>query len=400
MPHTPERQGRGRRRLPLGSPTWVAAALLPATVGAEEGGAPHVAVFVIAAVALAALAAVVGTAIEQVGERLGPGPTGLLQSSLGNLPELLVAIFALRAGLTSVVQAALVGSVLSNVLLVLGIAFLGGAARHGAQRFRPEAPRMLVTLLTLAVGSMLVPTLAVKLDTPAVHHSAALSEATAVVLLVVYLASIPFWLQGGPLPAHQARRAKAAVGAAASEPMASARPPTGALDGPRLAAAARPRLASSGPPWPLPLAIGLLGAASVASGFVSDWFVSSLTPATTSLGISPVFTGLVIVAIASNAVENAGGIRFAWKARPDYAISTVLNSPLQIALLLTPVLVLASPAIGRAHLTLVFPPLLVAALAVAVIVVTIVVYDGEYSWLEGAALIALYTATAAAFWWG
>jgi Ca2+:H+ antiporter len=401
MPHTPERPGRGKRRLPLGSPTWVAAALLPATVGAEEGGAPHVAVFVIAAVALAALAAVVGTAIEQVGERLGPGPTGLLQSSLGNLPELLVAIFALRAGLTSVVQAALVGSVLSNVLLVLGVAFLSGAARHGTQRFRPEAPRMLVTLLTLAVGSMLVPTLAVKLDTPAVHHSTALSEATAVVLLVVYLASIPFWLEGGPLPAHQAHGARTTgPPAGARPPVALASPHTAALKGPRASASARPRPASPGAPWPLPLAVGLLGAASVASGFVSDWFVSSLTPATTSLGISPVFTGLVIVAIASNAVENAVGIRFAWKARPDYAISTVLNSPLQIALLLTPVLVLASPAIGPAHLTLVFPPLLVAALAVAVIVVAIVVYDGEYSWLEGAALIALYTATAAAFWWG
>ena len=108
----------------------------------------------------------------------------------------------------------------------------------------------------------------------------------------------------------------------------------------------------------------------------------------------------MIVAIASNAVENAAGVRFAWKARPDYAISTILNSPLQITLLLTPLLVLASPLIGPAHLTLVFPPLLVAALAVAVVVVTVVVYDGEYSWLEGAALIALYVIIAAGFWWG
>jgi Ca2+:H+ antiporter len=112
------------------------------------------------------------------------------------------------------------------------------------------------------------------------------------------------------------------------------------------------------------------------------------------------FTGLVIVALASNAVENAAGIRFAWKARPDYAISTILNSPLQITLLLTPVLVLVSPLIGPSHLTLVFPPLLVVALAVAVVVVTVVVYDGEYSWLEGVALIALYVIVAASLWWG
>ena len=130
-------------------------------------GANDVVRFVLSALAIAALAAVVGQSIEQVGEYLGPGATGLLQSSLGNLPELFVSIFALREGLVSVVQSALAGSVLANVLLVLGVAFLSGGARYGVQTFRPEAPRMLVTLLTLAVGAMLVPTLAVHLETPA-----------------------------------------------------------------------------------------------------------------------------------------------------------------------------------------------------------------------------------------
>jgi Ca2+:H+ antiporter len=148
------------------------------------------------------------------------------------------------------------------------------------------------------------------------------------------------------------------------------------------------------------MAMTMLAVAGVASGFVSDWFVSSLIPATRSLDITPVFTGLVIVALASNAVENAAGIRFAWKARPDLAISTILNSPLQITLFLIPVLVLVSPVIGPSHLTLVFPPLLVAALALGVVVVGVVVYDGEYSWLEGVALIALYVIVATAFWWG
>jgi len=365
---------RRSQRLTVG----IAAALVVATAALDAAGANHVLVFVVAALALAALAALVGDAIEQIGERLGPGPTGLLQSSLGNLPELLVAIFALRAGLTSVVQAALIGSVLGNVLLVLGAAFLSGGARHGTQRFDPEAPRMLVTLLTLAVGAMLVPTLADKLDTPAVHHTAALSDAAAVVLLLVYAASIPFWLSGGPQTGPGPAKSDEAV---APVPATSARTP-------------------SRPLWPLWLGVAMLAAASVGSGAVSDWFVSALTPATRSLGISPVFTGLVIVAIASNAVENVAGIRFAWKARPDYAISTILNSPLQITLFLTPVLVLVSPLIGPAHLTLVFPPLLVAALAVAVVVVTVVVYDGEYSWLEGVALIALYAVVGAAFWWG
>jgi Ca2+:H+ antiporter len=400
-----------------------ATALVLVTGALEAAGAPNVALFVLAALGLAALAALVGEAVEQVGARLGPGPTGLLQSSIGNLPELLVGIFALRAGLTAVVQAALIGSVLGNVLLVLGIAFLTGGARHGAQRFDPEAPRMLVTLLTLAAGATLVPTLASRLETPAAHHTAALSDITAVVLLLVYLASIPFWLSGGPHPVPPAERgplgptasaastsplparpqpgrgAARAEGTAGHATEGTTAPATEGTTAPGRAAAATssPR---RGAPWPLGPAVAVLAAAGVASGVVSDWFVSSLTPATKSLGISPVFTGLVIVAIASNAVENVAGIRFAWKARPDYAISTILNSPLQITLLLTPVLVLISPLIGPAHLTLVFPPLLVVALAVAVVVVGVVVYDGEYSWLEGVALIALYVVVGAAFWWG
>jgi Ca2+:H+ antiporter len=140
--------------------------------------------------------------------------------------------------------------------------------------------------------------------------------------------------------------------------------------------------------------------ASAAAAAVSDWFVSALTPATHSLGLSQTFTGLVIVAIASNAVEHVVGIQFALRAKPEFAMSTTLNSPLQVALLLTPVLVLLSSAVGPQKLTLVFPPLLVAALAVSAIVVVVVIYDGEYTWLEGLALVGLYVMIAASFWWG
>jgi Ca2+:H+ antiporter len=340
-------------------------------------GASDVARFAVSALAIAALAALVGQSIEQVGEYLGPGATGLLQSSLGNLPELFVAIFALREGLTAVVQSALAGSVLANVLLVLGVAFLSGGARYGVQAFRPEAPRMLVTLLTVAVGAMLVPTLAARLETPAAHHTHALSDATAVILLLVYVASIPFWLSGGPT-----RRRQPGPEAAGTQ-----MPPT-------------VETAGQTKRWPLSMAVIVLVLAGASSAAASSWFVSSLVPATAALGITPEFTGLVIVAIASNAVENFAGVRFAWRARSDYAISTILNSPLQIALLLTPVLVLGSAFFGQRQLTLVFPPLLVAALAIAVVVAAVVIYDGEYSWLEGLALIALYAIVAAAFWWG
>jgi Ca2+:H+ antiporter len=366
----------------------------------EVAGAPQVARFIVAGFALAALAALVGQAIEQVGEHLAPGPTGLVQSALGNLPELFVGIFALRAGLTGVVQAALVGSVLSNVLLVLGLAFVTGGLRHGAQRFAPEGPRMLVTLLMLAVAALLVPTLAFRLDTPAGHHAGGLSNATAVVLLAVYAASIPFWLRGGPDRAN-AKAEPAPEGGVEQTSVRSG--PTLDLSPDGLQTAAVPAQAASPPhhlTWPIGLALALLALGSLGAAVVSDWFVSALTSATTTLGLSSTFTGLVVVAIASNAVENAVGIRFALKARPDYAISTILNSPLQAALLLTPALVLVSRVVGPHKLTLVFPTLLVAALAVAVVVVVIVVYDGEYSWLEGVALVALYGIIAAAFWWG
>jgi Ca2+:H+ antiporter len=195
---------------------------------------------------------------------------------------------------------------------------------------------------------------------------------------VVYLASIPFWLQGGP---------QVDPDIPVAEPKAE----------PKAEPVRSPGTAEA---WPLGLAIGLLAVGSLLAALVSDWFVSALEPATRSLGLSQTFTGLVIVAIASNAVENVVGVRFALKARPDYAISTILNSPLQIALLLTPILVLLSRAVGPTQLTLVFPPLLIVALAVATIVVVIVIYDGEYTWLEGVALIALYGIVAAAFWWG
>ncbi len=191
MQSTTDSLGTSQRLAIAGAGILTAASGLTAAASA-----PDVARFIVSACALAFLAALVGQAIEQIGERLGR-PTGLLQSSVGNLPELLVAIFALRSGLTTVVQAALVGSVLGTLLLVLGAAFVSGGARHGDQLFRPEAPRMLVTLLTLAVGAALVPTLAARLDTPAVHHVTALSDVTAVVLLLVYAASIPFWLRGG-----------------------------------------------------------------------------------------------------------------------------------------------------------------------------------------------------------
>lgn len=343
----------------------------------EFTGAPEVVRFVVAGMALAALAAVVGQAIEQVGERLGPSATGLLQSTLGNLPELFVSLFALHKGLNGVVRASLAGSILGNAVLVLGCAFVAGGLRHGRQRFDPEEPRLNASLLLLAVGALLVPTLASRLDTPAAGHTAALSDICAAVLLAVYAASIAFSLRRVPA-ADQPAVQLAAQGSAAAQRQS-----------------AEPAEA-----WPLRLSMLVLGVASAGAALVSDWFVGALEPATRTLGISQTFTGLVIVAIASNAVEHAVGIQFALKAKPEFAISTTLNSPLQVALFLVPVLVLLSSAVGPHQLTLVWSPLLIAALAISALVVLAVVYDGEYTWIEGVALVGLYVIVAAGFWWG
>src|SRR5947209_13743836 len=156
-------------------------------------------VFVLAAGALSLLAALVGQATDQIGARLGSGATGVLQSALGNLPELFVGIFALRAGLIDVVQAALVGSILGNSLFVLGLAFFVGGLRHGTQRFASEAPRTIATLTLLAVAALAVPTLVHGLHTPAAGHEEGLSIASAIILLIVFIASIPVSLQGGPI---------------------------------------------------------------------------------------------------------------------------------------------------------------------------------------------------------
>ncbi|HXF42295.1 MAG TPA: calcium/proton exchanger [Pyrinomonadaceae bacterium] len=320
-------------------------------------------IFCVAAVSLALLAMVVGDGTEQLGKRFGPGLTGVLQSGLGNLPELFVCIFALRAGLDTVVQAALVGSILGNSILVLGIAFFLGGLKNGTQKFSSEPPRMIVTLLLLAVSVLIVPTLAKTLHTPAEGHILSLDIFLALVLLCLLASNIYFSIKGDAAITPKQPAEKEDV-------------------------------------WPIKTTLGVLAAAGVGAALVSDWFVESLQPAMQSLGISQAFAGLVIMAIAGNAIENLIGIQLAWKNQMEYAVSIILNSSLQIALGLFPILVLLSYFLGGAILTFVLSPLLVAVLLLAVVVVAFIIYDGESIWPEGLALIGLYLIIASAFWWG
>ena len=321
--------------------------------------------FVVSAVALSLLAMNVSSGTEQVGNYLSPGATGILQSALGNLPELLVCIFSLRAGLLEVVQAALIGSILANSLLVLGIAIVVGGAKHGRMPFDSESPRMIASMMLVAVAALAFPTFAAELHTPAAAHEQELSVACAVLLLVIYVASLRFTLSADP--ERTARHAK--------QPAAAEH-------------------------WPLSVAVTVLLVASVGAAAVSDWFVAALEPAIATLHISQAFAGIVIVAIAGNAVENVAGIQLMAKNRPDYAMSVILSSSLMIALVVIPALVLLSFTLGGPVLTLVLPPLLIAALLLTTLTSAIIVNDGETIWVEGVALIGLYGIIAASFWWG
>jgi Ca2+:H+ antiporter len=338
----------------------IAAVATLASAVLNYGNGPSILTFAVSTVALAALAVLVGEGTENLGARLGPAATGILQSALGNLPELFIGIFALRAGLLTVVQAALIGSILGNSLLVLGLAFFIGGLRHGRQRFSTDPPRLIALMTMLSASALALPTLAVFLRTPAATHSGALSHAVALVLLVVFIGTLIFNLRQRALMPES----EAATG------------------------------------WPMALSLVILAVSGVAAAFVSDWFVTALRPATGALGISEGFTGLVIVALAGNAVENVVGVRMAAENRSDLAISVILNSSLQVALALIPALVLLSLLVGGADLVLVMPPLLVAALGLTAILTTMIVYDGESSWVEGLALIGLYAIIAATFWWG
>jgi Ca2+:H+ antiporter len=335
----------------------IAAALVAAAAVAHYAGVDPVVSFLVAALAIAMLARLVGGATEQLGGRLGSSVAGVVQSALGNLPELFIALFALRDGLIMVVQAALVGSVIANSVLVLGLAFLVGGARNGTQRFASMRARMIATLTSLAATILAFPTIAHTFHTPAAAHERTLSFICAGVLLVLFFVTLPGFLTGGE--EHN------------GEP----------------------------PRWSLATTVAVLGGAGVAAAFVSDWFVTALKPATEALGMSEAFAGLVVVAIAGNAVENVVGVQFAARNQPDFAISVIVNSALQVALFLTPVLVFASLFFATT-LTLVFPTLLAISLLVAAAITSLVVYDGESTWEEGSILIGLYVVIAASFWWG
>ena len=347
--------------LTRGERVTVIVALLAATGAgvAHYAGAPSVLAFVVAAIALAALASIVSFATEQVGARFGPAVTGVLQSTLGNLPEFFIVVFALRAGEVVVAQTSVVGSLFANALLVLGVVIVVGARRDGVMRFRARLPQDTATLLLSASFVIVLVALAVASHDEASRHVDALSAVAALCLLAIYGAWLWSYLRS---------------------------------DEPREEAHAQVHTAV-----PLGVSVVLLAAAGAGAAFASDWFVAALSPAIDALGISQAFAGLVIVAIAGNAVENVVGIVLAAKGESDLAISVVKNSVAQVAVFLFPLLVLVSMLFAH-HLTFQLAPVYVGAIALTAIALWQITGDGEATVFEGVALIAMYV-TLAAFAW-
>jgi Ca2+:H+ antiporter len=320
-----------------------------------------VATFLLAGVSLAGLAWIVGMATESVGTRFGPAATGVLQSTLGNLPELFVVLFALHAGHTVVAQTSILGSLFANGLLVLGLAIVAGArtAHDGEMRFNPRQPSDTVILLQLAVFIIVLLGLSDRLGDAASRHQEEISVVGAIALLLVYASWLSRYLRGGG-------------GEAAA-------------------------LEDEAAQLPFSQAIALLAVAGVGAALVSDWFVTALGPAIDQLGISEAFTGLVIVAIAGNAVENVVGVTLAAKGKSDLSISVITNSVSQIAVFLFPTLVLLSLFFAD-HLTFVVNPVYIGALAIMALAVWQITLDGGAAEFEGWSLVALYAILATVTW--
>jgi Ca2+:H+ antiporter len=336
----------------------VAAILSAVAVGLALVDAPNTAVFLLSGAALVALAWIVGVATEQLGESSGPKVGGVLNATFGNAAELIITIFAIRAGQLEVATASITGSILGNTLLVLGASFLAGGLRHGTQVFDQRIAGMNASMLALAVIGLGLPTaFAAARGTGA--DTQTISDITAVILFGLYLLSLVYYFRTG-------------AGAGGSHPQV--------------------------PHWAARLAMALLLASTGAVAVISDVFVGTLEGVISDLGISAAFLGLVIVPIVGNIAENIVGIKLAYENKMDFSMVVSLGSSLQVALGVAPLLVFIS-LLTPHHFDLVFPVIQVIALAAAVTITALIAADGESNWLEGAQLMAVYAIVATSFWY-
>jgi len=338
-----------------------------------------VAVFVCAALAIVPLAGAMGEATEALARRFGAGVGGLLNATFGNAAELVIALAALRRGLDDIVKASLTGSILGNSLLVLGVALFAGGLRRERQTFDRAAASMGSTLLALAAIGLVVPALFNVVASSAVARATLtaaqealrerdLSLEIAVVLFIAYLLSLVF-----SLGTHRHLYA----GVRETE--------THGSDG----------VPARGSVWrPVLMLLG----ATLLVAWMSELLVGAVDEASRTLGLTPVFVGVIVVATIGNAAEHSTAVRMALRNQMDLALNIAIGSSIQIALFVAPLLVFVSYSMGRAPMDLHFTPFEVVSVAIAVAAVNLVAQDGESNWLEGTLLVAVYVILGLAFY--
>ncbi len=348
-------------------------------------------VFVTAGLAILPLAAWMGTATEEIAIVAGPTFGGLLNATFGNATELIIALIALRAGLVSVVKASITGSIIGNLLLVMGLAMLLGGLRYKEQTFQPVIARVNASSMNLAVIAILLPSAvdytSSGIDDQTIQH---LSIAVAGVLIVVYGLTLLFSMK-----THTYLYEVGVAGTEADEVSGATATPDATVP------------SSSNPPHPhtataetapnLTLWIGVLVAATVLVAIESELLVDSLEAATSQLGLTALFTGVILLPIIGNAAEHATAVTVAMKNKMDLSLSVAVGSSLQIALFVAPVLVLAGWFMGQ-PMDLDFNPFELVAVAVAVLITNSISADGKSNWLEGILLLAAYAVLGLAFY--
>jgi Ca2+:H+ antiporter len=347
-----------------GGPTWLRPsaqwllAFVPVAVLLDHRGARAPIVFFAAALAIVPIAAWIVRSTEQLAHYTGDAVGGLLNSTFGNAPELIIGIVAIRAGLYEMVLASLVGAILANLLLALGVAFLLGGLRHRDQTYRAEATRVYISMMLLAVTSMAVPSAFRAFSGGTVLAAEHLNLAVAVVLLVLYVLYLLFLLK--------------------THPHLFATEADGGEHG------------DQSDRWSVGRAVATLLAASVLAAWMSELLVGAAEGTGEALGMSPAFIGLVFLAIVGGAAESGSAIAMGRANRMDLAVSIAIGSCIQIALFVAPLLVLMSYVIGPRPLQLLFPRVLVVTIFIAVTVGAIVAGDGRSNWFKGAQLVAVY----------
>ena len=333
----------------------VTAALTAGVVAVELLHAATLVIFALTALALIGLAWVLGQATESLAAHSGPRIGGILNATFGNAAELIITIFALSAGLTTVVKASIIGSIIGNVLFVLGASLLLGGLKNGTQTFSATIAGVNASMLAIVAVALALPTIFAT-TTPGTPPTS-LSIEVAVVMFVIYILYLIFVFRS---PEGQ---------------------PAGHEHEPQFG-----RIAS----------FAVLAVSTAAVAFVSEAFVGALGPLTEDFGLSELFVGIIIVPVVGNIAEHIVGVQIAYKNQMDFSMSISLGSSIQVALLVTPILVFLGPLLGH-PLRLVFTPLELGALAASVIVTGFVALDGRSNWLEGAMLLGVYIISALAF---